>query len=125
MSVTETDNIREGQITIEYENLDLPPAYVESAQGMPSPQGVLHVSFFSERIASVEKLSGTAAFRDKSENTGHVGIRVGEPFGTDEGNIRLVRRVEANLIFTSETIRKLIPWLQNHLDSMEDSGDGK
>ena len=38
---------------VQYDNADAPPAYVESVQGMLTPHGALHLSFF-------RNISGTA-----------------------------------------------------------------
>ncbi|MCY4327894.1 MAG: hypothetical protein OXC53_09960 [Rhodobacteraceae bacterium] len=103
------------RVTVEYENLDLPPAYVESAQGMPSQQGVLHVSFFSERMAGSEELT---AYATPSQDGKTFGANVGDPFGVDTNEVRVIRRVEANLIFTPEALKQLIPWLKQKLNEL-------
>lgn len=106
------------RMVVEYENLDLPPAYVESVQGAPSPHGVLHVSFFSERIKALETLSGEVTMRQLEGGVTNITSKVPDPLGLDSKELRIVRRVEANLIFTSEGIERLIPWLQQQLDEM-------
>jgi len=87
------------QITIEYENLDLPPAYVESAQGMPSQGGVLHVSFFSDRVAALEKISGPLQLHEDGK-TKTLGANLGDSFGMDKGDVRVIRRVEEQQLQT-------------------------
>ena len=105
-------------VIVEYENLDTPPAYVESVQGMVSPNGVLHVSFFSERIKGLETLSGSLTAQQLEEGQMSASTTIPDPFGLDGKEIRLLRRVEANLIFTPDAIERLIPWLQNQLQGM-------
>ena len=107
-----------GRVVVEYENLDIPPAYVESVQGAPSPHGVLHASFFSERIKGLETLSGTMKVREGEEGRTSISSTIADPFGMDGEELRVIRRVEANLIFTPDAIERLIPWLQQHLDAM-------
>ena len=35
-------------IVLEYENIDLPPAYVDNAQGIIKTKGIFHLMFYSE-----------------------------------------------------------------------------
>ena len=121
----ETGAVRKGKAIVEYENLDLPPAYVEAAQGMPTPQGALHVSFYSERIGGLEKLEGQVEFQDVGPDKGGMSIGVGDPFDINGEQVRLIRRVEASLIFTPKALNALIPWLQQQLRNLQDSGDEK
>ena len=101
---------------LEYENLDLPPAYVDGAQGVLSPsKDVLHVSFFSERMAGSEELT---AYATPSQDGKTFGANVGDPFGVDTNEVRVIRRVEANLIFTPEALKQLIPWLKQKLNEL-------
>lgn len=117
--------VRRGKAIVEYENLDLPPAYVEAAQGMPTPQGALHVSFYSERIGCLTNLEGQVEFNDNESGMSGMRIGVGSPFGVNGEQVRLIRRVEANLIFTPRALESLIPWLQQQLRSLQDPGDEK
>jgi len=104
---------------MEYENLNLPPAYVDGAQGMLSPnKDVLHVSFYSERLAGKPKLSAVSEKID--ENTYQASF--GDSFGLDTGDVCFIRRVEANLIFTRSALENIIPWLQQQLDTFQDRG---
>lgn len=105
---------------LEYENLDLPPAYVDGAQGVLSPsKDVLHVSFFSERTAGLPKLSVTPK---KIGDGKSYKANFGDSFGLDTGNVRFTRRVEANLIFTQKSLEKIIPWLQKQLEDLQNGG---
>ena len=107
-------SVRPPKAAIEYENLDITPVYVEAAQGMVTPKGVLHVSFFNEFVKSRDKLESEASL---NRDDGHVKmtLKTKDPFGSDDGNIQIVRRVEANLIFTEAGLKSLIPWLQEKL----------
>ncbi len=106
------------RVVVEYENLDIPPAYVESVQGAASPNGVLHVSFFSERIKGLESIPGTVTVQVDESGMTSLSSMVADPYGMDREEFRVIRRVEANLIFTANAIERLIPWLQHQLDAM-------
>ena len=103
---------------VEYQNDDLPPVYVESAQGIRTPRGSLQVTFFSDYIRhhqdTVIQLRTPA---DQPPGTVDVGVE--DPFRLAEGDIRLVRRVEANLILTLPALKALIPWLEIKLKELE------
>ena len=114
--MTRSSKNNQNKVTLEYENLDLPPSYVDGVQGMLSPnKDVLHVSFFSDRTASLSKLSASATM---SEDGQTFKADLGDSFGLDTGNVRLIRRVEANLIFTQDSLERIIPWLQQQLDTL-------
>lgn len=104
---------------VQYDNADAPPAYVESVQGMLTPQGALHLSFFSEYLKHRAEIP--ARVLPRSTDSGEKGVEVspGDPFGFDGEEICVVRRVEANLIMTEEAVRRLLPWLQTKLNEME------
>ena len=114
------------KIVVKYENLDLPPAYVEGAQGMRTSQGALHVSFYSEYVKSKEEIRTSITLPDPSSGDPQtVQVTVPDPFQRDDGEIRIVRRVESNLVFTTPVLRSLIPWLQQKLLELEtNSGSG-
>ena len=109
---------------VQYENADAPPAYVESVQGMLTPQGALHLSFFSEYLKHRAELPAKVHPRIDSGGKG-LEVLPGDPFGFDGKEICLVRRVEANLIMTDEAVRRLLPWLQTKLNEMERFREGK
>ena len=103
---------------VEYENLDLDPAYVEFVQGMVSPGGVLHISFFNDRIKGLDRLSGKAVTRAVQQDVVDVSTAMPDPFGLDGNEIKITRRVEANLILNADAVERLIPWLQAKLNEM-------
>ena len=108
------------KVVLEYENLDLAPTYVEGAQGMRTPLGALQVSFFSEYIKPIEPLELPVETHAASDNTS-VSLKVlqRDPFLSEAQQIRMVRRIEANVILTLPALQALIPWLQQKLDEME------
>ena len=111
---------RSPKIVLEYENMDLAPAYVEGAQGMRTPLGALHVSFYSEYIKPIESLELPVETQSVSDDTS-VTLKVfqPDPFIAEAQKIRMVRRIEANVILTLPALQALIPWLQQKLDEME------
>ena len=111
---------------IEYENVDVRPAYVEGAQGMRTPQGALHVSFYSEYVKARDKLNSQVTSNSKpGENSVTIAIASGDPFGIDDDEIRIVRRIEASLILTVPALQTIVPWLQQKLNELtqNDSSD--
>ena len=104
------------KVAVEYENLDMPFAYVEAAQGALSQKGALHVNFFMEYIKSKTELRpmSTVSASDNSE-----AYSFPDPFGMDGQDLRVVRSVQANLIFSEEALEVLVPWLQQKLAEMK------
>ena len=114
-----TPSIRLKKIAIEYENLDLPPAYVDSAQGVVTGKGILQLALYSESTKPLASLSGgVEAIQDRGSGTVDVRVRNVDPFGLDGEQVTLVRRVEANLFITERGLADLIPWLQTKLDEL-------
>jgi hypothetical protein len=108
------------KVLLEYENLGVPPAYVEGAQGMRTPLGALQVSFYSEYIKPRETLELDVESQVSLDNdTVSLKVLQQDPFMSDPQHIRMARRIEANLIFTLPALQALIPWLQQKLDEME------
>ena len=105
---------------IEYENLDVSPAYVEGAQGVKTPQGALHVSFYSEFFKHKNVLKPRIA---RSGNDGgtttYTVTDAPDAFGLDAGDITIVRRIESSMIMTVPTLRAIVPWLQMKLNELE------
>lgn len=103
---------------IEYQNTDaVKPAYVEGAQGMRTSKGALHVSFYSEYLQHSKELSGQVT-ESREGNVTTVSIAAPDPFGSDQGKVHIVRRIEANLIFTIPALQSIVPWLQQKLDEL-------
>jgi len=105
-------------VSIEYENADLTPVYVEAAQGMPTPNGALQVSFYSEYMKPLSEV--------QLESEGKkVRLSQADPFGRDTGKVTITRRIEASLIFTVPALRSIVPWLQQRLDELDqDNSNG-
>ncbi len=115
--MTQSTKKTSNKATLEYENLDLPPVYVDGAQGTLSPnKDVLHVSF-SERIAGLPSLSVNTEIIESQDNK-TCQANFGDCFGLDTGNIHLIRRVEANLIFSRHSLEGIISWLQQQLNTL-------
>ncbi|MCY4301891.1 MAG: hypothetical protein OXC68_09200 [Aestuariivita sp.] len=110
-----SDAAEDRKVTVRYENLDLPSAYVESVQGTVTARNALNISFYSERVETLEEL--TAIPKLSPDQTTYTAT-FEDPFGMDRANVHLIRRIEANLIFTSEGLEALIPWLQAKLVEM-------
>ena len=115
---------------VQYENLDLPPAYVEGVQGMATPQGALQVSFYSEFLKPHDEVACELEATVQPEVSG-IALRVEakDPFGLDGGQLRIVRRIEANLVFTVPALKAVVPWLQQKLNELApeepSNGNGK
>jgi len=111
---------RDRRGVVEYENLDLAPAYVEGAQGMPTPQGALHVSFYSEFLRTKDKLLSKIVEQENPDGSVTCEITgVPDAFGLDKGDLTIVRRIESSLIMTVPTLRVIVPWLQAKLNELE------
>ena len=106
---------------IEYEGAEHPPVYVEAAQGMNTPKGSLQLSFFSEYMKPRENLGATIVNVAEIGGAAKMNIQTEEPYGLDKGSIRIVRRIEANLILPLPFLRQLVPWLQDRLNDLEQS----
>ena len=103
---------------VEYQNDDLPPVYVESAQGIRTARGSLQVTFFSDYISHHQD-TAIQLRTPPDQPPGTVDVGIEDPFRLAEGDIRLVRRVEANLILTLPALKALIPWLEIKLKELE------
>ena len=105
---------------IQYENMEaLAPVYAEGAQGMLTSNGSLHVSFYSEYIkpkSRLEPQSRNAVQQDQNSLT--VQFEAPDPFGLDQGNVEIVRRIETSVVITKPFLVRLIPWLQGKLDEI-------
>ena len=105
---------------VQYDNVDIPPVYVEGAQGLLTPQGALQIAFFSEYIkplAEVRTSVAAEAVHDGEAVT--ISFSAQDPFGLDGKQIHLIRRVEAHLVLTEAGVRQLLPWLHQKLDEMQ------
>lgn len=109
------------KLIIEYENEDIRPAYVEGAQGTRTPQGALHVAFYSEFMKTQKKIQATVKKTDDPKDG--TALVASDPFMFDNGELHIVRRVEANLIFTVPALESLIPWLTGKLQEMKGANE--
>ena len=107
------------KIVIEYEGTDLPPVYVEGAQGMTTPKGFLQVSFFSEYVKARGNLGAKVMETAESAGVTSMRIQAEDPYGLDKGEMRIVRRIEANLILSPPALRDIVSWLQLKLHELE------
>ena len=112
------------KLIIEYENEDIRPTYVEGAQGARTPQGALYVSFYSEFVKTQKKIQATVKKTDDSDDSKDgTALVAQDPFMFDNGELHIVRRVEANLIFTVPSLESLIPWLTGKLQEMKGANE--
>ena len=101
-------------VKIEYENTDLPPRYIEGAQGLVTQKGTLQFSLHSEFVKHIDEIN-TEATQIQSESQSGVTINLSQadPFGLDTGRITLTRRIEGNFVITAPALRSIIDWLEN------------
>ena len=92
---------------------------------MVTPNGVLYVSFYSDRFKEMGDFSSEVTSSQNRENSVSVSLRFPDPFGLDNGELRMARRIEANLIFTPAALERLIPWLQSKLQEMRQKEPSK
>lgn len=114
---TKSDDL---QVIIKYENADLAPAYAEGAQGMLTPKGALHVSFYSEYLKHQPELECNS----QPMLDGTVQAQTPDPYSPRHGKFHIVRRVESSLILPASFLRDLIPWLQSKLNELDSSSKG-
>ena len=106
---------------IEYEGTDLTPVYVEAAQGIKTPRGAFQLSFYSEFIKSRDRLGARIEPIGEHGNSTTVRMNADDPYGLSKGEpLKIVRRIEANLILTIPALRSIIPWLQSKLKELEE-----
>ena len=103
---------------VEYQNDDLAPVYVESVQGVSTPRGSLQMMFFSDYI-SHHKDAPILLTQAPDQPPGTLDVKTEDPFRLAEKDIRIVRRVEANLIMTLPALKALVPWLQIKIEELE------
>ena len=99
---------------IEYENLDMQPRYVEGVQGVPTPRGSVQCYLFSDYVIPPETI--VPKTRRLSKNI--VNIEIQDPYGLQCDQVRIVRRVEANVILSEAAARELHRWLGEYLEQM-------
>ena len=108
-------------VSIKYTNTEivLEPSYVEGAHGGVTPEGALHVSFFSDYMEPSGKIRMEAA-PDSTENSLTVNVNQAENSQIDEeGYLAVTRKIEASLLINEKALEKLIGWLQTKLQEMK------
>ena len=106
---------------MEYQNDDLAPVYVESVQGVATSRGSLQMMFFSDYV-SHHKDTPIKLTQPPDQPPGTLDVQSEDPFRFAEQDIRIVRRVEANLIMTLPALKALVPWLQLKIQELESKG---
>ena len=104
---------------IQYDNVDLPPVYVEAAQGMLTPLGALQIAFYSEYIKPLAEVRSSGTAQSVDGDGVAFSFSAKDPFGLGGKQIHLTRRIEAHLVLTEASVRQLVPWLLQKLDEMQ------
>ena len=106
---------------VEYVAEDTWPVYVNGCHGLSETHGVLMVSFYSEHIQPTPALvieGATSPGRTPDERK--VDLPAPDPYQLASGKVRIVRRVEANLVMTLPTVKSMVDWLQKKIKEMEE-----
>lgn len=99
------------RVSVEYESMDIPPRYVEGVQGMATPKGAVQIYFFSDYILPPPAGPGARAAIAGADAEGMtLDIRIEDPYGVQSGQLRVVRRVEANLVLSLAAVQDLHNW---------------
>ena len=105
--------------TVQYQNADLTPAYVDGAQGLVTQNGALCVNFYSEYVKPLSEISSQGSRAQTIEpGVSQLTMRHGDPFGLDTDEITIIRRIEASLFMTRPVLESIVPWLQQRLDEI-------
>ncbi len=99
---------------IKYENLDMPPRYVEGVQGIPTPKGSVQCYLFSDYVMPPEMIEPKAT----RVNENILNIEIQDSYGLQRDQVRMVRRIEANVILSQAAARELHRWLGEYLEQM-------
>lgn len=114
---------------VEYENVNVEPSvYVEGALLQVTPKGSLQISFFSEYLKYQETVVAPLKPVSPVSPKGNERLDMGEldMFGVKRtGQVHVLRRVEASLVFTLPTLKTLIPDIQQRMAAMEEQQRGK
>ena len=105
---------------IEYEALDAPPRYVEGVQGLVTNKGAVQIYFFTDFVTPPPRLDPEVRTRDTdSDGEFSVDMKIDDPYGMKDGNIRVTRRIEANLVLTVAALRDLHVWSGQLIQQLE------
>ena len=104
---------------IEYENLDMPPRYVEGIQGIFTAQGGVQCYLFSDYVVPPSTIVPDVRRQEHGEEGVSVSLRVQDPYGAQSGVTRIVRRVEANIILSEPALQVLHSWLSQMIGQLE------
>lgn len=119
---------RQKSRNIEYQNDDISPVYVENVQGVPTSRGSLQMMFFSDYIThhkdglsvALQKVEGPVADPLPDQPSRAVSVEIGDdPYGLMRGDVRVVRRIEANIVMTLPALKALVPWLNLQIQALE------
>ena len=108
------------KVTVEYESLDVPPRYVEGVQGLVTNKGAVQMYFFSDLVTPPPRLDPTVRIGDAdSEGDIAVDMKIDDPYGLKDGNLRVTRRIEANLVLPVAALRDLHAWSGQLIQQLE------
>lgn len=108
------------KVTFEYESLDIPPRYVEGVQGVVTAKGAVQIYFFSDFVTPPPRLEPTVRIGDAdTEGDVAVDMKLDDPYGLKNANIRVTRRIEANLILPVTALRELHAWSGQLIQQLE------
>ena len=100
------------KVVFEYDNMDaLHPHHVDGLQGVVTPSGDLHLSFYSEYMLPADKLEATASIGITDSGTFKVSAAAPDPFAVDPAAnvVRIRRRLECSIVVKASAVR---PWAQ-------------
>lgn len=112
------------KFVVELENADAPALHVDGAQGLALQRDNVKVMFYSDRMAPLERLEGKVETKPTSggQAVDIAMLALGDPYGIDKKEVKIIRRVEAHLIFNKTSLEAIIPWLQQKLNEMKGEG---
>ena len=106
-------------VKIKYENADIPPRYVDGAQGLVNQKGVLQFSLYSEFMKQTDEINTDAKqIQGDSPSELTINLSKADPFGLDTGHITITRRIEGNFVITAQALRSIINWLEKKHDEI-------
>ena len=107
------------RVSLEYESVDIPPRYVEGVQGLVTAKGAVQIYFYSDYVVPPATLEAKTRLREADADGVSVDMRIEDPYGIQGGDVRMVRRVEANLVLSAAALRDLNTWTGQILKQIE------